>query len=51
MQLLALLVTIIYAACSTFVIAKITSLLTNGLRINEEDEQKGLDITTHRNRI
>lgn len=46
-QLLALLVTIAYAAFSTFVIAKFTSLLTNGLRINEEDEQKGLDIATH----
>jgi len=46
-QLLALLVTMAYAAFSTFVIAKFTSLLTNGLRINEEDEQKGLDIATH----
>jgi Amt family ammonium transporter len=46
-QLLALLVTIAYAAFATFVIAKFTSLLTNGLRISEEDEQKGLDIATH----
>jgi Amt family ammonium transporter len=46
-QLLALVVTIAYAAFATFVIAKFTSLLTNGLRISEEDEQKGLDIATH----
>lgn len=46
-QLIAIIIVIVYSALGTFVLAKFTSLLTGGLRINDEDEQKGLDIATH----
>ncbi|AEA33400.1 ammonium transporter [Hippea maritima] len=46
-QLVAVLATIAYSAVGTFIIVKITSLLTNGLRVDEESEEKGLDIAIH----
>lgn len=46
-QLLAIAVVLAYSAIGTLILAKITSFFTHGLRINEEDEQKGLDIATH----
>ncbi len=46
-QLFAIFITIVYAGTMTFVVAKLTSFLTNGLRVDEEEEQKGLDIATH----
>ncbi len=46
-QLFAIFVTIVYAGTMTFVLAKLTSFVTNGLRVDDEEEQKGLDIATH----
>ncbi len=46
-QLIAVLATISYSAFGTFVLVKITSALTNGLRVNDEEELKGLDISIH----
>jgi len=46
-QLFAIFITIVYAGTMTFIVTKLTSFLTNGLRVDEEEEQKGLDIATH----
>lgn len=46
-QLLAIVVVLFYSATGTFILSKVTAFFTHGLRINEEDEQKGLDIATH----
>ena len=46
-QLIAVAVAIVFAAVGTFVVARITSLLTLGLRSSAEDEENGLDVTEH----
>jgi Amt family ammonium transporter len=46
-QAIAALVAITFAAVGTFIIAKVTSLLTKGLRASAEDEENGLDVTEH----
>ncbi|PMP65901.1 ammonium transporter, partial [Desulfurella multipotens] len=46
-EFLAIIIIIAYSALGTFLLAKLTSILTHGLRVSEEDEQKGLDIATH----
>ncbi len=46
-QIKAVLLTIVYSAIMTAVVYFISSLLTGGGRVNEEDEQIGLDETTH----
>jgi len=37
----------IYTAIATFILLKIVSLLTSGIRVTDEQEQQGLDITDH----
>ena len=46
-QAIAIVVAIVFAAVGTFVVAKITSLLTKGLRSSSDDEENGLDVTEH----
>ncbi|MGC8706886.1 MAG: ammonium transporter [Desulfurella sp.] len=46
-EFLAIIIIIAYSALGTFLLAKLTSTITHGLRVSEEDEQKGLDIATH----
>ncbi len=46
-QLIGVIATIIFVAIGTFIAGKITAVLTNGLRVDEEDEEKGLDIVVH----
>ncbi len=46
-QIKAVLLTVVYSAIMTAVVYFISSLLTGGGRVNEEDEQIGLDETTH----
>ena len=46
-QFIAVLATIAYSALGTFVLVKITSAITNGLRVDDEEELKGLDIAIH----
>ncbi len=46
-QFVAVLATIVYSLIGTFIVIKITSLITNGLRVSDEDELKGLDIAIH----
>ncbi len=46
-QLIGVVATIVFVAIGTFISGKITSVLTNGLRVDEEDEMKGLDVAVH----
>ena len=46
-QILAIAVVIAYTATITVILIKITSLITSGLRVDEEDEVKGLDVAIH----
>ncbi len=46
-QIVGVVSTIAFVALGTFIAAKITSVLTNGLRVTEEDEVRGLDISVH----
>ncbi len=46
-QLIGVLAVVFFVAIGTLISIKITSVLTNGLRVDEEDEVKGLDIAVH----
>jgi len=46
-QLTGVLSTIAFTAVVTYVILKLVSVLTNGLRVDEEEEQQGLDVVSH----
>ena len=46
-QAIALIATVAWSAIVTFIIVKLTAALTGGLRVNEDDEWIGLDLTTH----
>ncbi|WP_035586635.1 ammonium transporter [Hippea jasoniae] len=46
-QLIGVGATISFVAIGTFISVKITSLLTNGIRVDDETEEKGLDIAVH----
>jgi Amt family ammonium transporter len=46
-QALAVLLTIVFVAAGTFLIAKVVSVVTGGLRASAEDEENGLDVTEH----
>ncbi len=49
-QLTGVFSTVIFVAAGTFIAVKLTSLFTHGLRVEEEDEVKGLDIAVHTER-
>ncbi|NPA82211.1 MAG: ammonium transporter, partial [Epsilonproteobacteria bacterium] len=46
-QLKAVLLTIVYSGIMTAILYYVSALLTGGGRVNEEEEQMGLDETTH----
>jgi Amt family ammonium transporter len=46
-QVIAVLITIVFSLVGTFVLYKITGLITRGTRVNEEVEQKGIDAAYH----
>lgn len=46
-QLLGVITVVAWAAFATFIIVKFTSFLTGGIRVNEEQENKGLDLVAH----
>jgi len=46
-QLLGTAVVAVFSLILTFIILKIVSALTNGLRVSEEDEFNGLDVSLH----
>ena len=49
-QALGVVAAVAWAAVLTFVIVKVTSRLTGGLRVDEEDELIGIDLATHSER-
>lgn len=49
-QLIGAAATLGYTACVTFVILKLVSILTAGVRVDEEEEMQGLDIVCHEER-
>ncbi len=46
-QALGLAATVAWSAVATFILVKITAGLTGGIRVREDDELEGLDITNH----
>lgn len=46
-QAMGVVATGLYTAIVTFVLLKIVGMLTNGIRVSQEDEQKGLDLVSH----
>jgi Amt family ammonium transporter len=46
-QITGILAVGIYTAIATFILLKIVSALTSGIRVTDEQEQQGLDITDH----
>ncbi len=46
-QLLSILATALYTAVATFIVIKVTGLLTGGLRVSREEEIQGLDNAIH----
>jgi Amt family ammonium transporter len=46
-QVIGILATAIYTAIMTFILLKLVGVLTSGIRVSEEQEQQGLDITDH----
>ncbi len=46
-QGIGVLVTALFSALATFVILKLVSAITGGLRVNDEQEEQGLDIALH----
>ncbi|AHF97005.1 ammonia channel protein [Desulfurella acetivorans A63] len=46
-QAIAIAATITYTAIGTFIVVKIVSLLTGGIRVDEETEVMGLDLAVH----
>jgi len=39
--------TIVYSAVVTYLVLKLVSVLTGGLRVNEDEEEQGLDVSQH----
>ncbi len=46
-QVIGILVTAIYTAIVTFALIKLVGAITSGIRVSEDQEQAGLDITAH----
>lgn len=46
-QFKSVIFTLVYCGIVTFVLLKITALFTNGLRVSKEEEQIGLDLSSH----
>ena len=42
--------TFIYTAVVSWVLLQLTGMMTNGLRVSREEEQRGLDIVLHEER-
>jgi Amt family ammonium transporter len=46
-QFSSVIITVIWTAIASFVILKVIAAVTNGLRVDTQDEIEGLDITQH----
>jgi Amt family ammonium transporter len=49
-QMIGVITVLLYIAIITFVIFKVVTVLTKGLRVSEDDESEGLDIVSHEER-
>ena len=49
-QLIGVVATLFYTVVVTYVIFKVIALITNGLRVTEDEEAEGLDIISHEER-
>ncbi len=49
-QMIGVISVVLYTAVVTFVIFKVVSVLTKGLRVSEDEESEGLDIVSHEER-
>jgi Amt family ammonium transporter len=46
-QILGIVVIASYTAMLTWLLLKLTSLLTKGLRVSDDEEREGLDLVSH----
>ena len=46
-QLIGIFATIVYTAIVSYLLFKVVAMLTNGLRVSEEQETTGLDLNEH----
>ena len=46
-QAISIVATALYTAVATFIVVKVTALLTGGLRVTQENEIVGLDSSIH----
>ncbi len=46
-QAIGVVATIVYTALATYILLKITGLMTGGIRVSAEDENQGLDLVLH----
>ena len=46
-QLIGIVATLAYTAVVTYILLKLTSLLTGGLRVTKDEEALGLDLSLH----
>jgi Amt family ammonium transporter len=46
-QVVGILATAIYTAIATFILVKVVGAITSGIRVTDEQEQMGCDITDH----
>ncbi len=49
-QIIGIVSTFVYTAVASWILLKLTGLLTGGLRVSHEEEQRGLDIVLHEER-
>ena len=49
-QLVGIVSTFVYTAIVTFLIFKVVGMITNGVRVSEDEEAQGLDIVDHEER-
>jgi Amt family ammonium transporter len=49
-QMIGVIAVLLYTAVVTFVIFKVIAIMTNGLRVTEDEESEGLDIVSHEER-
>lgn len=49
-QVVGVIATLVYTAVLTYAIFKVVALMTNGLRVTEDEESEGLDIVSHEER-
>jgi Amt family ammonium transporter len=49
-QMIGVIAVLLYTAIVTYVIFKVIAIMTNGLRVTEDEESEGLDIVSHEER-